>query len=76
MTWFRQDQHAAFVQEIESSNEKESGRYDVIGFTSTNVSLGDDDAFAEAVKKAHKLGTGLFIFADNQVLLFQCSIRC
>lgn len=72
VTWHRQDAFAAFVADIEKNNEQgETGKFDVIGFTSTNVSLGDDDKFVAAIKKAHQLGSGLFIFADNQPYTYQ-----
>jgi hypothetical protein len=51
-----------------------AGSFDVIGFVSTSMSLGKDSEFKNAIMTAHRLGTGLFIFADNHPYVFQANV--
>jgi hypothetical protein len=46
----------------------------VIGFASMSRSLGKDSEFKNAIMTAHRLGTGLFIWGDNQPLVYHANI--
>jgi len=72
VTWLEDE--ATFLEEVRKSNAKEIPPYDVIGFTSFNGTRGNDEGFTSALLEAHRSGSGLFIFADNQPYTYQANL--
>jgi len=64
----------SFLKLLELSNGSPEHRFDVIGFTSNLHSSGQDARFTELVIAAHRLGCGLFIFADNQPATYHANL--
>jgi len=63
-----------FLAELARSNAREIPPFDVVGFTSTSTSCGDDTEFKKLITEAHNQGAGLFIFADNQPYTYQANL--